>query len=680
MSQNIGIGLSNPSARLHLHQQDVFFDPVSRISLTNSAGGNTATDGLALWTALTESWLMNYEAGHLHLGTQGINRLSIRPDGRIGINTSNLLGSSDLTITSLNATGYGGMYVETPGETGGKPFYGYGVNGSARMWHYYDDATNTWRVNLAGDRLTLNSTGLGVNTITPQFLLDVNGRMRIGTDGSVPQPGVVQWSGEDFEGYTGSEWKSFTKVPREQILGYDDQVETLGCISPDTVLITDVSTSSRCVHLFDSGGPFGNYGLNEDIDFRLNVDFEQANVLIAVIEYLDIEDGMDTLFVHTHDSVFTFSSSTTEPDTVTFFPLISTGEFVDVRFKANGSNPGGPYEGFAIKFEWLDVTSGSVENMTGFFFDATKMSIGGGLGLREYWNEEVGNYAVSFGFQTRAGNQSVAIGKHSKAISKLGTTAATSVGAYTRSEQWATAVGYAAKAFSSGVAMGSFGYADAGVAIGGSSYSYGSSATALGGLSAAYTTKSTAIGYWAEASGEGAVAIGASSKAFCEDCTALGTSTFNTTDNSILIGKSTIGSIGGYQPWSNLSDGRYKFNINEDVPGLDLINALRPVTYQFDVEGFIERRDSARNINPVFINRARDQVRTGFIAQEVEGAASALGYDFSGLVRPQDDDDHYSLRYAEFVVPLTKAVQELSAEVEALRAEIQQLKSERDPD
>jgi hypothetical protein len=49
---------------------------------------------------------------------------------------------------------------------------------------------------------------------------------------------------------------------------------------------------------------------------------------------------------------------------------------------------------------------------------------------------------------------------------------------------------------------------------------------------------------------------------------------------------------------------------------------------------------------------------TGFVAQEVEQAAKKLGYDFSGVDAPKEKDGMYGLRYAEFVVPLVKAVQE----------------------
>ena len=61
-------------------------------------------------------------------------------------------------------------------------------------------------------------------------------------------------------------------------------------------------------------------------------------------------------------------------------------------------------------------------------------------------------------------------------------------------------------------------------------------------------------------------------------------------------------------------------------------------------------------------------IYTGFVAQDVEKAAKELNYDFSGVDAAKNDKDLYGLRYAEFVVPLVKAVQELSQKVEKLEA------------
>jgi len=44
--------------------------------------------------------------------------------------------------------------------------------------------------------------------------------------------------------------------------------------------------------------------------------------------------------------------------------------------------------------------------------------------------------------------------------------------------------------------------------------------------------------------------------------------------------------------------------------------------------------------------------------QEVEQAAKAVGYDFSGYEAPKNIWSLYTIRYAEFVVPLVKAMQE----------------------
>jgi hypothetical protein len=66
---------------------------------------------------------------------------------------------------------------------------------------------------------------------------------------------------------------------------------------------------------------------------------------------------------------------------------------------------------------------------------------------------------------------------------------------------------------------------------------------------------------------------------------------------------------------------------------------------------------------------------TGFIAQEVEKTARELGYDFSGVDKPQNEHSLYGLRYAEFVVPLVKAVQEQQKIIEEQKAEIEFLKN-----
>lgn len=150
-----------------------------------------------------------------------------------------------------------------------------------------------------------------------------------------------------------------------------------------------------------------------------------------------------------------------------------------------------------------------------------------------------------------------------------------------------------------------------------------------------------------------------------------------TASNSIMFGNTSITSIGGQVSWTAFSDGRYKKGIKEDIPGLAFIKLLRPVTYNVDATSIdAVTRPGNRAIAPLELTalKEKEQINyTGFIAQEVEASAKQLGYEFSGVKTPQNDKDFYGLRYAEFVVPLVKAVQELSGANDSLKTVINYL-------
>ena len=69
--------------------------------------------------------------------------------------------------------------------------------------------------------------------------------------------------------------------------------------------------------------------------------------------------------------------------------------------------------------------------------------------------------------------------------------------------------------------------------------------------------------------------------------------------------------------------------------------------------------------------------QSGFVAQEVEQAMKESGYDFNGVHKPADGNDHYSLAYSLFTVPLVKAVQEQQKEIEELKAMVKSLAAEK---
>jgi len=60
----------------------------------------------------------------------------------------------------------------------------------------------------------------------------------------------------------------------------------------------------------------------------------------------------------------------------------------------------------------------------------------------------------------------------------------------------------------------------------------------------------------------------------------------------------------------------------------------------------------------------------------VEQTAGEIGYDFSGVDKPQNEESFYGLRYATFVVPLVKAVQEQQAMIEEYQAKLSAIEEE----
>ncbi len=130
----------------------------------------------------------------------------------------------------------------------------------------------------------------------------------------------------------------------------------------------------------------------------------------------------------------------------------------------------------------------------------------------------------------------------------------------------------------------------------------------------------------------------------------IGAGTIITASNSVLIGNTAMTSIGGQVGWSTLSDGRYKTNIQKESLGLDFILNLRPVRYNYT------------------FNEQSGNWYSGLIAQEVEELLRQTGQTFSGIVHPQNEEDKYSIRYAEFVIPLINAIQEQQVQISELKA------------
>ena len=316
------------------------------------------------------------------------------------------------------------------------------------------------------------------------------------------------------------------------------------------------------------------------------------------------------------------------------------------------------------------------------------------------YNTSIGSYAHE---RMSTGSQNTALGYRAGALTSSGlynvavgdyaltshTTRrySTAVGSYalTRSNaDWNTAVGTrAAQATTTGYQN---------TAVGGNALyrnTTGRYNTAIGvsaGYSSVTTVENTNIGWNSgfRFVGNGNTNIGSQS--------GYATGTVNTTNNiSIgyrspargsnyaLIGNTSTRYVNSYGIFARISDGQFKKNVKENVPGIEFITGLRPVSYEYDMDKLNEFIYGTEDVDEEYNQLSREaksgHVETGFIAQEVDALVKELNYDFDGVVRPQSDKDHYSISYSSFVVPLVKATQEQQEIIEKQQQEIDALKS-----
>jgi len=123
--------------------------------------------------------------------------------------------------------------------------------------------------------------------------------------------------------------------------------------------------------------------------------------------------------------------------------------------------------------------------------------------------------------------------------------------------------------------------------------------------------------------------------------------------------------------WAHSSDERLKTNIQTDNLGLDFINELRTVTYNWKASDKVDTslKGYMHPDTTDFDKLSKDTSVTmnGLVAQEVKAALDTVGADASKYaVWSTDDDGIQRISESSFIMPLIKAVQELSAKVKAL--------------
>jgi len=152
----------------------------------------------------------------------------------------------------------------------------------------------------------------------------------------------------------------------------------------------------------------------------------------------------------------------------------------------------------------------------------------------------------------------------------------------------------------------------------------------------------------------------------------IGNSLVGTANTRVHIGNSTshiYNDFNSNATWTHSSDKRQKTSIQDDTLGLNFINSLRTVTYVNKSPS--EFPEEWRAYNPEDKEpMGGGNIIHGFIAQEVKEAMDKVGCDtFGGWdVNP---DGRQGVSFEAFVMPLVKAVQELSAKVAELEDKLE---------
>jgi hypothetical protein len=124
-----------------------------------------------------------------------------------------------------------------------------------------------------------------------------------------------------------------------------------------------------------------------------------------------------------------------------------------------------------------------------------------------------------------------------------------------------------------------------------------------------------------------------------------------TENNRVVMGTTSVTNAYIQVAWTAVSDARDKTNVTALPVGLDFVNQLNPVSYQFK-----ESREVDAPYGPV---------RYGFLAQEVLSAEGE-----NPVIVDTEDPEKLKMTHDHLNAVLVKAIQELSAKVEALEAKL----------
>ncbi len=150
-----------------------------------------------------------------------------------------------------------------------------------------------------------------------------------------------------------------------------------------------------------------------------------------------------------------------------------------------------------------------------------------------------------------------------------------------------------------------------------------------------------------------------------------------TTANGVLcLGDDNIANFYCADTSISSSDERDKTDVEDFTPGLEWIEAMRPVTYHWDKRSwYTEYNEETGEVTSQPApdgTHKKDKKNIGFIAQEVLEIEKAHGFADNRndmlTVNLNEDETAYGMKYERLVPVLVNAVKELSAKIKALES------------
>jgi trimeric autotransporter adhesin len=415
----------------------------------------------------------------------------------------------------------------------------------------------------------------------------------------------------------------------------------------------------------------GHNALYANTEGDYNTAIGQLSLTTNITGRFNVASGVDALRRNTTGSFNTATGYTALEDNTTADNNTAYGAY------ALGANTTGA-DNTAVGMSALLTSTTGTNNValgTKALMDSTTGDYNTAVGAYANENNTTGTSNVSVGRaalnENSTGNDNVAIGRNALLAN---TTASNN-----------TAVGYQAltanTTASNNVAIGyraSSGSttANSNTIIGhlaGSSLTTGSDNTFIGlnagahGVATSTGYQNILIGNYTDTTAEGTInanAIGYNVS---------GEGGYTTVGNAASDIRAAHGSI----TWATVSDVRVKKDIEDSTVGLNFINDLRPVTFNYKNKGDLPKEFRGYEEGSTEVYKS-EKTQHGFIAQEVKSAIDKNSDIKNGFSMWDEDDDTGQQRVGEtaLVPVLVKAIQELSTQVDELKSELLALKGE----